>query len=84
MGSEEIIDCVEVELAEATLVIVNRIVDNQVLTNCSPETLLRKRLYTSVEGRIRCRHHFLSPATFDFFLVKLSCKFSAFTTKHIS
>lgn len=29
MGSEEIIDCVEVELAEATLVIVSRIVDNQ-------------------------------------------------------
>lgn len=29
MGSEEIIDCVEVELAEATLVIVSRFVGNQ-------------------------------------------------------
>lgn len=29
MGSEEIIDCVEVELAETTLVIVSRFVGNQ-------------------------------------------------------
>lgn len=29
MGGEEIIDCVEVELAEAMLVIVSRFVDNQ-------------------------------------------------------
>jgi len=41
-GSEEIIDCVEVELAEATLVRIEQDCRQSVLTNCSPETLLRK------------------------------------------
>lgn len=53
MGSEEIIDCVEVELAEATLVRIEQDCRQSVLTNCSPETLLRK-------GSIRaCRHRLL-------------------------
>lgn len=81
MSSEEIIDCVEVELAEATLVRIEQDCRQSVLTNCSPETLLRK-------GSIRaCRLHLLSPALVNssaFFLVKLSYEFSAFTTKHIS